>query len=558
MSTATVRDVAKDFLLREGSGILALKGAWGVGKTHAWRDIVEKNRNAVKPPKYAYVSLFGVRSISELRLAIVSKERPAKDIGMPLTVDAVKENLWTYTKSTAVAIAQRVKNIPQGATVNLGLEAFAGALISSCVVCLDDFERMSKSIATEELLGFISELKEERDCKVVLIFNEDRLGDKAQSYKQYREKVIDIELEYAPTPREAAEIAFAPEFGQRELAIDCAVRLKLNNIRILRRGLEVIELIHPVVKNLHPKVLDQTVISTVLFVWSFYGEAGSGISFDRLRSWNDLSWHLRRLERQRKGQSNEDDEKLGELLQQYGYTSTDEYDLAIMRIVERGYIQNTGLTEAAEALDKKFQAGDLEASFTKAWNKFHYTFENNRADLIASLKSSFDAAVDYISPINLNGTVGLLRQLGEDALADELIEKYIGVHGKNLALFDLEDYAFAGELSDPRLRKRFEEHYAASVRLPSLDDVMADLLRGTGVSKAALLTLEKTNEDEFYSFFKRDHGENLQRIVKAALSLEAQQKAVGERVRAALRRIGEESDLNAVRLERYGIKVAGK
>jgi hypothetical protein len=42
------------------------------------------------------------------------------------------------------------------------------------IVCFDDFERLSSSMELEEVLGLISELKEQKNCSVVMILNEDQ------------------------------------------------------------------------------------------------------------------------------------------------------------------------------------------------------------------------------------------------------------------------------------------------------------------------------------------------------------------------------------------------
>src|SRR5438105_2219375 len=88
-TTKTVKAVALDFLTRAEPSVLVLKGAWGVGKTFAWSELVEAHRAKLKPPVYSYVSLFGVRSMSDLRLAILSKRRAALEIGEETTVSAV-------------------------------------------------------------------------------------------------------------------------------------------------------------------------------------------------------------------------------------------------------------------------------------------------------------------------------------------------------------------------------------------------------------------------------------------------------------------------------------
>ena len=331
---------------------------------------------------------------------------------------------------------------------------------------------MSDAIGGEELLGFVSELKEEKGCKVGPIFNEEQLGNKRVLYDVYRE-VVDIELLFQPTAAEAAEIAFPPEFVYRQHAKDRAIALGVNNIRILNRAAGIIELIAKQVNQLHPKIMEQTVVTTILVVWAMHGGGKNKVPISFLKHWSDMAWHLRRASREREGEgeANEDNESAA-ILQDYGYTATDEFDLAVMRVVENGYVQESGLDQAAAELNARLQAGELEESFSKAWHKFHDTFSDNRAELIAELVTSFNNAVTQISPVNLDGTVRLLRQLSEDALADGLIETYVQRRGAERKLFDMQEYAFGEDVKDDKVRRRLAEHRSHIVPIPPLNDAI--------------------------------------------------------------------------------------
>jgi chromosomal replication initiation ATPase DnaA len=70
MSLQPVKDAITRFLTRESPGVLVLKGPWGVGKTHAWHEITGSVGEKIKPASYAYVSLFGINSLDDLRTTI--------------------------------------------------------------------------------------------------------------------------------------------------------------------------------------------------------------------------------------------------------------------------------------------------------------------------------------------------------------------------------------------------------------------------------------------------------------------------------------------------------
>lgn len=59
MSIALIKQQINRFLSSQTPEVIAIKGAWGVGKTYAWNTyLVEaKNRNRLAPEKYAYVTM---------------------------------------------------------------------------------------------------------------------------------------------------------------------------------------------------------------------------------------------------------------------------------------------------------------------------------------------------------------------------------------------------------------------------------------------------------------------------------------------------------------------
>lgn len=91
MSTNAVRLEIARFLATPDPEVLCLQGKWGVGKTFAWQRYVEDTQAAdgVALERYAFVSLFGVNSIEQLRLAIVENTVPRERIGKPIDLQSV-------------------------------------------------------------------------------------------------------------------------------------------------------------------------------------------------------------------------------------------------------------------------------------------------------------------------------------------------------------------------------------------------------------------------------------------------------------------------------------
>ena len=72
MSTELIEREIQRFLASEEPEVACISGRWGVGKTYAWnrylRDALAAKKVALS--HYAYVSLFGVNSLDELKFSI--------------------------------------------------------------------------------------------------------------------------------------------------------------------------------------------------------------------------------------------------------------------------------------------------------------------------------------------------------------------------------------------------------------------------------------------------------------------------------------------------------
>jgi predicted AAA+ superfamily ATPase len=68
------------FLESSKPEVLALRGAWGVGKTYLWNKLLEQTKATIGLKKYAYVSLFGLQNLNELKYSIYENTIDTKDV----------------------------------------------------------------------------------------------------------------------------------------------------------------------------------------------------------------------------------------------------------------------------------------------------------------------------------------------------------------------------------------------------------------------------------------------------------------------------------------------
>lgn len=557
MSVDIVKQVVADFLSNKEPGVLVIKGAWGVGKTHMWNAILTANRDALKIPQYSYVSLFGQKSVSDLRTALVAKTIPSKYIGKSFDWETINRE-WTGLVKPAVkrlaAWANKIRPaIPHVKDVSVSFDSIAGFLLNDAIICLDDWERTN--IPLDELLGFVSELKIERDCKVVLIFNDGKLtDDQKRVFREYREKVVDIELVFQPTAREAADIAVAPSTPHASLLLDKITALEIKNIRLIGRILGLVKILEAHIKTTRKEIQEQVVTTAVLMTWLHYGEDSPGKpSIEFVRKWNNLGSAHGALPG---AKLSEEERTWGSILNGYGYASTDELDLAVDQVIERGYWQGTELVDQLKALERSYAAAEGQRSFEQAWDVFHGSFRDNEQEVIDALSAGLRSGVKFVTPLNLNGTISVLRQLKKDKLADDLIEYYVEHRKSESEIFNLEDSPFGEEVTDKRIRERFAEVNVVNMDRPSLFDAVTNAREKKGWSREAQQVMTDATVDDIYAAIMADNGAEAGRdFVRACewLSAVNGNQEFRKKFVEALTRVADSSPLNAARVRRYGV-----
>ena len=235
--------------------------------------------------------------------------------------------------------------------------------------------------------------------------------------------------------------------------------------------------------------------------------------------------------------------------------------MALANVVENGYVTEHELKDEANKINERIIKEKGGNAFSEAWRLYHDTFDNNEEELVANLADKFRQNIRFISPVNLNGTVKLFRELGKSALADELIELYIENNRDRKQLFNLNNYAFRGDIDDKTVIRRFDEVFLETKISKSLKDVLYELIGKNGWGPEDEKILSETSPEEYYKFFKAESGENLSLYIDKVLQFgrftnsTETQKQIAENATQALKKIASESKLNERRVQKYGIKI---
>lgn len=557
MSLDIVKKEVFRFLSSKKPEVLAIRGSWGTGKTYTWKNYLNDFHATEKSTcsRYAYVSLFGINSLEEFKFLLFQQSIPNDLIGQEPSLRSFKENAKSFSESFGRKGLSFLDRIPFVNGFSSEIRSLSFLAVTNTLICIDDLERKGKGLAMRDVLGLASQLREEKQCRIVFILNNGSLSAKdLKEYETFREKVIDVELEFLPTSKECADIALGSEVFENALKSKL-LELDITNIRVIFRIKRLIELVIPYLDEYEEELEIQAIHTICLLGWCFITSDDESPNFMFVK---EKGASLLGID---KKDVSDKEKSWRQLLQDYGYLFSDELDHALADVVERGYVVEAELREAAETINKQCKANKGDKSFEKAWRLYHDSFKDNQVEVVETIYSSFEENVLYISPLNLNGTVSLLRDLGRNDLADSCIEHYVKFRSDEVKLFDLDSYAFRGEIKDPKIEEAFNKHFNKATPQKTLREVVEGISGRNGWNPKDIEIMSNASEDDYYKLFKGEDGEHLHGFVKACLQFRnihgtgEKEKLVSTKAEAALVRIAKESEINKRRVSNYGINV---
>jgi hypothetical protein len=555
MSTDLIENEIRTFLSSKEPEVICISGRWGVGKTFAWNRNV-KDAHASKRialDAYSYVSLFGINSLEELKYSIFENSVKRSAIGIEASLDALQSALPAAKKigKKSLGVAQQIPFIKNYIG---GLGPMWFSLVRKTVICIDDIERRGKNLSVREVLGLVSNLKELKECKVALILNDEALEEDRDEFHKYLEKVVDTSLKFAPSAQECVRVAITTTEETDNLLAESCVALGISNIRLVKRIERSVRQVEALLKGFDKQVLTQAVHSLTLLGWSVY-EPSRAPSLDFLRKRRGLF-----------GAKNDEAVPANEaawnaLLDSYRFATMDEFDLILLDGIRNGFFDPLSVEKQASELNNRIRAADLNSAFWDAWRMYHDSFADDQEQVLDAIYQSFFKCVQYITPVNLDGTVNLFKELGRQDQAAALIKHYVESHSEDRKLFDLRNYPFSGDIKDPDVVQAFEDKYAA---FKVERDPVATLIwmaNTNGWNDEDIAMLSTLPVDAYYRMFKMSGVTDLHKIISACLQFDsinnatAPMKEISKRAKDALKRIGQESAINARRVKRYGVQV---
>lgn len=553
MTIQVANNQIKKFLNSSANEVIAIKGKWGTGKTFLWNKMLQEanDLNEIALTHYSYVSAFGLNCIDTLRDKIFENQISRELIGKAFSLDTFLNNVGS---TLGHLIKKTGKSIIKVGSEALNKKVFdskdalpvSNSLLYMCVtnsiICIDDLERKGKKITQNEILGLVSDLKYQKNCKVILIFNDAAFTtEDRKCYEELREKVIDKEVYFNPTSKECTDILYkgVDIDKNKKIIAELCNKLGISNIRILFTIDKLANDLLPILENYPNEIIQQALSALVLHCYCYYSKDKSLPSFEQLRTLTYAQTYLSKEEEKSQ-------EKWVSMLQEYGYASTDDFDFIISDGVQNGYFDEASLLEQARIMSEKITASKSHDSFYDAWRLFHDSFKDNELDVINALHDSFKENYKYLSLNDLNSTVLVLKALNQGGKADSLINLYLeDKKSDSEHLAKVYAATHFGEKIDKTLKESVESIFNNQKTENTLQETLLNIASRDSWSEKETYIIDQATTDEIYALLKGTSDDSFKKIIKVGFML-ANKKMI-----EAMDRIGKESTLNRLRTDKY-------
>ncbi|MBK9584595.1 MAG: hypothetical protein IPO55_01575 [Alphaproteobacteria bacterium] len=556
MTTALVKAEIARFLQSPLPEVLCIKGHWGVGKTFAWRQFLTEAaaKGSLGLSHYAYVSLFGLSSLDALRKAIVENSVSSGQIADGPSLKTY-ENIVLATGAFAGKL-ERFFGILGKADAGDALIRALFLTVKQRIICIDDLERAGSGLELRDALGLVSMLKEERQCKVVLLLNDQQMLDKNKAdFDRLLEKVVDISLVFEPTSEEAVDIAFQQKSATSGFLRPKIIQLGITNIRIIKKIERLANRLHDILIGQRTEIIEQAMTTITLGSWSVLAPDDAPPSSYVKRYNRDME--AMRAQREK---PEEQQKQWSQIIESFGYRYSDDLDLAIIDGAERGYFDEEAVKAAANEIAVALTNNKTDNAFTRAWDMYHGSLTADDDEVLDSLFKSALECLHLISPLNLNGTVMMLRNNGRTEMANQLVEAYMKARTFGRNALNEELRGWGQKLVDPKLESAFQSLESEFKDQRDPLEVMKKMTDQNGWSPEDIDLLAKQSPEQFEQMFEALQGRDLPRVAKFLVGLGGHEgenyRAMGLAIEGGLKRIAAKSPLKAQRVASYGIDLS--
>lgn len=557
----SIEKILTDFVSSKEPGAIVLKGRWGVGKTHFWKNrIASQLLDKPWKKKYSYVSLFGINSLSELKaaLAVATDEFDRDAIRNKRLGSKWIGWFWRALKwvSDILQLAPRI-----GSQLSKVYERIGFLLVKERTISFDDIERRGKGLELNDFLGLVSFLVEQKKCRVVAIVNSDQFSENDQKvWDLHREKVFNGEINYAPTLEETISLGLredvrAPWYGTTYSSLK---ELKVSNIRLVERTARYMRLIW---SEFHDSELRGDVAERIakvipLLVWSTHGRGEGAPPLEYLKDVANTDFFT--LDRKKEDQRTPQEKEWTRILNDYGYSFEEGLDYALATMIENGIPDRELIAKSIDDFEARADFRLSREAWHDSWGLYHDSVTDNGEEIISAFEKNWPPVAAHEHSTNLESAVRIMRLLNRPDLATSFIKLWVDARkGKRIEELSPRELHMFKKLDDAEILGAIENAIQSNEEIYcDLDEAFRISLERDYPPQEALRAFAKASQSELVSVLKNSQGKDFMRTVKKLANLRdhpegSREKIVGEKFWRACSEIALVSALNADRMNNW-------
>ena len=328
--------------------------------------------------------------------------------------DRVKEGLKHRRK--AAAWLAPVLSVAGLGELGNAVARSAFMLVRNQLVCIDDMERVGDGLRPKDVLGMISFLREQRNCRVAILLNDEAMNDADRAdFNRLLEKVVDVSLVYDPSPVDAVGIAITDKDEVSIKLRECLEILGVTNIRVIQKIRGFAAQLTTLLEPFRPEIRKQAVVACAIGGWSVL-EPDSAPDFQVIRTYNALLMDMRR----RKDQEEPESQRWRDTFNRLGFTGAHEFDRIIFDGAKVGYFDEERLMLEATSIEEDLNGSAQSESFAAAWRRYRNSLALDDEQILTEIHDAAYDCLPRLSPSDINATAVMLRSHGRGKQADQL------------------------------------------------------------------------------------------------------------------------------------------
>jgi len=400
--------------------VLSLNGEWGIGKTIFWINYSQENLTKDDKEKVAYISLFGKDSLEAINSTIL------------LEISKKQENfklLKSLGQKYSAALGA-INNLTYGIGGVLGsalLSALDDDFFENKIICFDDFERVSDKLSHKDIMGLISNLKENKKCKIVMIMHQDKISkvEENSEFNEYKEKLVDIELFYSPSIEDLYSLVEnrLEHDSFKDYTLKYLKDKNIKNIRVMKRIIRALNDFSFILEwDFLNDTVEQEIIENILEISAVYS-LFHFLDFSALSNYKHDITFKKYLEKEKKISVNKKYEEMLEYIYcdlEYQITPITE---VVIDYIKTNIIDTEKLKYVSKEKSNNHNSSNLKDKIDNLHNDFSFNLQCKNEDYSEQMYKLFEEnKKNIVQIVNPNNFVFYIEEL--KTIDEKNIDKY--------------------------------------------------------------------------------------------------------------------------------------